>query len=260
MKNLAIGFTAIGIIIGFFVLLIWLIPWGTALNTLLSVENEVAIGNTMAQNIYLQNDTLKNNTAVDSALNSITSRLLNKVENKKYNYHFKIIKSEEVNAFTIPGGNIFIYTGLIKKCDSPEELAAVIAHEIGHAEKRHVVNKIGKELGLSLAIGFFIGGDASAIINVGKDLISKAYDREQEKEADNFSLQLMDKSGIAPNAMASFFKKMDSQLSNNKVVELVMTHPADDSRIATANNYKTSNSFKAESFNLNWERVKKTLQ
>ena len=94
-----------------------------------------------AMEILEKNEELKSDTVLE-AISQIKKQLISSLEATNYDYHFYVVKNESVNAFATLGGHIFIFSGLIDMTDEPEELAAVLAHEIGHVEKRHVVNKL----------------------------------------------------------------------------------------------------------------------
>lgn len=204
-----------------------------------------------------ENSNIKNDS-VENAIAIITSRLLNSIDNSNYNYQFTIIDNTDVNAFTIPGAKIFICKGLITFADTPEEVAAVLAHEIGHAEKRHVVNKIAKELGLGIIFTLITGGDPGIVTEIIRLVASTGFDREQEKEADEFALQLLEKSGIHPKHMERFFKKIN-ELHDINMPELIMTHPDSDKRAEKAASYNISDDFKEHSFNMDWESIKASI-
>lgn len=205
-----------------------------------------------SESIKIKNDT------IDQAIALITARLLNAIDNSMYNYQFTVIDNEDVNAFTIPGAKIFICKGLLTFADTPEEIAAVLAHEIGHAEKRHVINKIVKELGIGIVFTIITGGDPGIITEIIRLVASTGFDRDQEKEADEFALQLLDKSGIHPKHMESFFKKIND-LHDVNMPEIFMTHPDSDKRAEKASSYKLSDNFKEKAFDINWESVKEAI-
>jgi beta-barrel assembly-enhancing protease len=210
--------------------------------------------------IWDEYPTIEDNAA-DSALQVITKRLVDALDSSAYRYQFTIIKSKEINAFTIPGGNIFVFSGLIEMSDTPEELAAVLAHEIGHAEKRHVVSKLLKQLSITAIVGILSGGDPSVLTSVLKDILGNTFDREQEVEADKFALELLEKSSISPKSLARFFEKLnENNLDYDKNLEILMTHPHNDNRIDEVRKYKTKNDFESKPFNINWQRVKESVE
>ena len=225
-----------------------------------SIEQEEKLGNLFKDLIWAQYTTIKDNPA-DTALQKITQRLIQGLDSTKYRYQFTIIKSEQINAFTIPGGNIFVFSGLIELTESPEELAAVLAHEIGHAEKRHVVSKLVKQLSITALVSILSGGDPSMLAQGLKDIVSNSFDREQEEDADKFALQLLEKANISPKNLARFFERLnENDLDYDKNLEILMTHPHNDSRIAEVRKYKTKNNFKPVAFEMDWKKIKTSVE
>jgi beta-barrel assembly-enhancing protease len=225
-----------------------------------SMEQEEELGNLFKDLIWDQYPTVKDSYA-DSALQQIARRLTTAIDSTDYRYQFTIIKSKEVNAFTIPGGNIYVFSGLLEMADSPEEVAAVLAHEIGHAEKRHVVTKLINEMSMSAIVAVLSGGDPSVITQMLQSVVSNGFSREHEDEADVFALELLENARVPPKSMARFFQKMNEKnLDYSEDLEFMMTHPHNNKRIERARKYKTKNTFKAEPFSIDWERVRQTLK
>lgn len=225
----------------------------------LPIEQEEKLGDLM-EDAILSNYSKLENEQVDSAIDVITKRLLSGLDSTHYRYQFRVIKSDDINAFTVPGGNIYIFSGLIKESRSAEEIAAVLAHEIGHAEKRHVVKKLLKEFSITAVVSLLAGGDPSIILQVLKEVVGTKFDREQEEEADQFGLQLLEQSRIDPENMAEFFEHLNEKdLTYNRNLEIVMTHPHNDSRIEAARDYRTKAGFQSEKIELDWKKVKGEL-
>ena len=168
------------------------------------------------------------NDKIDSLLQVIGDRLSGGLNRSEFDYRFIVIDSEMINAFTVPGGNILISTGLIGFCESPEELAAVIAHEMGHVEKRHVVARRIKELGIEI----LTSGDPYVLGEVAGMLTSTRFDRKQEEETDNALL---------------------------KHFEIISTHPNLNSRIREMLTYMPEDGFTEEPFALDWAEIKSGL-
>lgn len=225
-----------------------------------SIEQEEELGNALKDMMIDQYTIVEDNLA-DSAIQVIKTRLITAIDSTPYRYEIKIIRNEQINAFTMPGGNIYIFSGLIKAADSPEEVAAVLAHEIGHAEKRHVVTRLINDMSVTAILSILSGGDPSMIAEILKSVAGNKFNREQEMEADKFGLQLLEDSQVPPKALARFFERLnDKELDYNEDLEILMTHPHNNKRIEQARKYKTRNNFKAESFNFNWENVQKSLE
>jgi predicted Zn-dependent protease len=227
----------------------------------ISIEQEEKLGNLIVENILDDKSTkIASNPTLDSAMHVITKRLISNIGPTDYEYKIKVIDNPQINAFTLPGGNIFVYSGLIEFSEDPEEVAAVLAHEIGHAEKRHVVKKLVKELGIAIVFSVLTGGDAVILKEVTRTAASTVFDRGQEKEADDYSFALMERSKLEPKAMATFFRRINDKFGGpNESMEILMTHPNNNSRIKASLEYQLQKNFKSEKFNLDWKAVKATV-
>lgn len=224
-----------------------------------SIEQEEKLGNLLREMIGDQFPTVEDNAA-DSALQQITGRLLNAIDTTEYRYKFTLIKNDQINAFTIPGGNIYVFSGLFKMSETPEEIAAVLAHEIGHAERRHVVTKLIKELSIAAILSILSGGDPGKLTQVLTDIVGNSFDRKQEEEADKFALELLEKADISPKSLARFFERLNQKgLDYDEDLEILMTHPHNDKRIEQVRRYKTKNNFKAVLFDIDWKKVQASL-
>jgi len=231
--------------------------------SIISIEQEEKIGKLLIDNLLLKNPSVKlvKNDTVDSAVAIISKRLIDAIGETDYKYTIKVIDDPQINAFTMPGGNIFIYSGLLTEAESAEEVASVLAHEIGHAEKRHLVSRMIKELGITIVFSVLTGGDAVLLNEITKTITSTVFDRSQEKEADEFALKLMEDARINPRILASFFRKVEKHTGKmDNYSEIISTHPSNDTRIKAALEYSLSKDFVEEPFELNWTNVKSQLQ
>jgi len=225
---------------------------------LLSIQKEEVLGEAYVDLILL-NPLFREyeNSMVDSAVGVIGERLLEGLPDTEYSYHFEVFDSEMINAFTVPGGNILISTGLIGFCDTPEELAAVIAHEMGHVEERHVISRLIKELGIEI----LSSGDPYVIGEISSLLTSTSFDRRQEEEADSFAAELLEATSIEPRTLASFFRKLEKEMDNELLDQFafISTHPNFHSRIRDALLYVPGDEFTTRSIDLNWEEIRAGL-
>lgn len=229
--------------------------------SLISFEQEIALGELVAAHIisaqYKEPLTSK---TIDSMMWAVSKRLQQQIPATAYDYTIVVLDDPQVNAFTIPGGNIYVFKGLISFCDSPEQLAAVLAHEMGHVEKRHTVDRLVREFGLSLLFSIMTGGDSVLLSDVYQTLISTGFSRSQEKEADQFALELLEDANISPKSIASFFRKLNREnLAYNEKIELIMTHPHNNARIKASLAYEVDVDFKEIPLDLNWEKIKRAL-
>ena len=229
--------------------------------SLISYEQEIALGELIDE--YIISSEYKKpltNKTIDSMMWAVGKRLQEQIPTSEYDYNIIVLDNAQINAFTIPGGNIYVFSGLISFCDSPEQLAAVLAHEMGHVEKRHTVDRLAREFSLSVLFSIMTGGDTVLLSDLYQTLISSGFSRSQEKEADQFALNLLEDASISPKSIASFFRKLNREnLAYDENIELVMTHPHNNTRIKASLNHEVDETFKEIPFNLNWEEIKAAL-
>jgi predicted Zn-dependent protease len=194
---------------------------------------------------------------IDSVVHHIGDHLKSALEESEYDYNFVVIDDPMINAFALPGGHIVVTTGLLNFIDSAEELAAVIAHEMGHAEMRHVVTRLAKELGLTI----LTSGDQFVMGEVTRIITSTGFDRSQESDADQFSFELLEKAGIEPRILATFFRKLKDEQGSELLekFEIVSTHPNFTNRIRMALEYVPSDSFIEVPLEIDWKEVTSRL-
>ncbi len=225
----------------------------------LSINKEEKLGNLLVEEILKQNDEV-NSSEVDSALFIIMKRLLNALDTTDYDYNIYVLENEQINAFATLGGNIFVFSGLIEFTENPEELATILAHEMGHVESRDVVHKLIKDLGITILTSVLGGNDVILIGEISRTAASTVFDRKQEKEADQFAMDLLVKSNVNPRVIASLFRRIkDEQGLYNKVPEFLLTHPHSNSRIKAALSYELPDSFNNVQFKIDWEKVKESI-
>lgn len=132
-----------------------------------------------------------------------------------------VVDMPVVNAVALPGGRILIFRGLIDEAGSPDEVAGVLAHEIGHVEHRHVMVALLRRFGIGLLLGS--GGSAA---EYGQALIESRYSRSAEREADDYSVEHLKKAGISPAATAKLFARLGKQEAELPGVFVYMaSHP-----------------------------------
>ena len=228
----------------------------------ISLEQEQKIGDLIID-AYLKDVKVVTDSTINNALDKIYTRLLTGMDSTNYNYRIYVVQNDDMNAFASLGGNLVIFTGLIKYADMPEEVAAVLAHEMGHVEKRHVVNKVVKELGITLVLSVLSGGDPGFMNEILQQCVSTVFDRNQEGEADDYGLELLEKIQIHPNAMAAIFRKIRDKYSSSTFenIEFLSTHPNTNTRIKKSLNYKTKEGFVSRAIeDIQWQLVKDALE
>lgn len=225
----------------------------------ISIEQEEELGGFILETLEIE-QAASLDPLVDSAMAVIEHRLLQHIGPTEYEFNVIIVESDQINALTFPGGNIVVFTGLIELSETPEEVAAVLAHEMGHVQMRHVVEKLVTELGLTFVLTIVTGGDATLIHELSRTLLSNVFSRSQEKDADDFALALLERASIEPLAVATFFRKLNNvHPALDEEFEWLMTHPHNNARIKAGMEFKVGEGFAAQDFSLDWEAVKAAL-
>jgi predicted Zn-dependent protease len=147
-----------------------------------------------------------------------------------------VFRSEQINAFALPGGKIGVYTALLKVAKDQDQLAAVLGHEVGHVIKRHGRDRIQSQMvamgGLEI-LGSILGNDPTIMgaLGVGAQYgVILPFTRSQESEADIVGLKLMARAGFNPTGAITLWQNM-KDASDKQIPELLSTHPAPDTRI-----------------------------
>jgi len=205
-----------------------------------SLEKEIALGKQLASEVERQAKII-NDPVVAEYVNRVGQNLVRNSD-AKVPFTIKVIDSEEVNAFALPGGFFFVNSGLIMKADNEAELAGVMAHEIGHVAARHGTRQAtrGEIAQLGMIPLIFMGGwtgygiyqAASVLVPVG----FLKFSRAMESEADLLGLEYMYKAGYDPTAFVDFFEKIET-LEKRKpgtMAKVFSTHPPTDARIQAA--------------------------
>jgi predicted Zn-dependent protease len=205
-----------------------------------SLEKEIALGKQLANEVERQAKII-NDPVIAEYVNRVGQNLVRNSD-AKVPFTIKVIDSEEVNAFALPGGFFFVNSGLILKADNEAELAGVMAHEIGHVAARHGTRQAtrGEIAQLGMIPLIFMGGwtgygiyqAASVLVPVG----FLKFSRAMESEADLLGLEYMYKAGYDPTAFVDFFEKIET-LEKRKpgtVAKVFSTHPPTDARIQAA--------------------------
>lgn len=225
----------------------------------LSIEREQQLGDILAKEVLKSNTEVKSDT-VNRAIFAIQSRLLSAVPLTEYDYQIHVIRSDDVNAFATLGGHIFVFTGMIVLTEQPEELAAVLAHEIGHVEKRHVVKRLGQEVGMSILFSILSGGDPVLISEIARTAVSTAFSRVQESEADEIAMETLKNSGTSPRYVSTVFRRIKEKYGDyDEHLTFLMSHPNLNSRIKKALEYPLDENFHEKPMDVNWAAVKRNL-
>jgi predicted Zn-dependent protease len=205
-----------------------------------SFEREMALGREMAQEVQLQSR-MVDDPLVSEYVNRIGQNLVRNSD-AKVPFTIRVVESDEVNAFALPGGFMFVNTGLLLRTDNEAELAAVLAHEIGHVAARHGTRQAtrGQLFNYGSIPLIFLGGWGGYAIRQAASLVVPMgflkFSRGMEAEADLLGLQYMYKAGYDPNEFVNFFERIASLeiAKPGAVSRLFATHPMTRDRIRAA--------------------------
>jgi predicted Zn-dependent protease len=152
-----------------------------------------------------------------------------------YSIRIALVEDKTVNAFALPGGQIVVYMGLLKKMKTYPELAALLSHEFIHVEKRHATRSICRSLGSQFFIGLLFGNMGSLVsVAAGHadEIRSLSYSRQLEKEADLSGLQLLLDRQIDAKGFTDLFAHLKEATSDLVLPEIISSHPDTDVRAA----------------------------
>jgi predicted Zn-dependent protease len=140
-----------------------------------------------------------------------------------------VVQVEDINAFALPGNHIIVFSGLIAKAETPEMLAGVLAHEMGHLEMRHPTRGVIEQLGLAAAINLLAGNNA--ISNLGQVMAGLSYTRDMERQADERAIALLRRADIRADGLAGFFAVLKRE-EKLHLPALLSDHPGLDDRVS----------------------------
>jgi Zn-dependent protease with chaperone function len=148
-----------------------------------------------------------------------------------------VVDAPAVNAFALPGGYIVVFSGLLRDAERPEELAAVLAHELGHVTERHGLRRLARSAGIVLVVDAVLG-DVAGMLGAAREFFTLAavndYSRAQEDAADAVGVRTLHAAGIDPTASRTFFERLAREadgLLDQEVLSWISTHPSHAERV-----------------------------
>jgi predicted Zn-dependent protease len=170
---------------------------------------------------------------------AVGSRLVAALPDKErttWNYQFNVIESKEINAFALPGGPIYIFTGLLNKLTEDDELAGVLGHEMTHVHGEHWANQVAADqervAGLSILLGATGASNAAyTAAGVVNSLVNLRYSRKDEDQADEGGLETMVAAGYDPRGMLKLFKVLEEAGGGGSTPAFLLDHPLTQDRI-----------------------------
>ncbi len=214
---------------------------GTAAITLISVDQEIAIGKEADAQVRKEVPALAD-AGVTTYVRNVARRLVQAAPGPKYPYSFSVANYREINAFALPGGPVWINRGVLQLAENESQVAGVLAHEIAHIAQRHAADQLTKgmvaNLGLGL-LGAILGnsGGASAAQAAAGFLANGMFlkfSRDDERDADRVGLQMLTRAGWDARGMVELFAllRRESARDPHAVEQFFSSHPSPADRIA----------------------------
>lgn len=198
-----------------------------------SKEQDVQIGQEYSAEIRKQVDVI-DNPRLQEYISGIGMRLAGQPQADDYPYNFTLINEPSINAFALPGGPIFVHSGLVDAADSEAQLAGVLAHEVSHVALRHGTNQASKSQMIEIPAvlagailgsrGDMLGQIGAMGVGLGAQALITKYSRSAEKQADALGARIMAQAGYDPMEMAAFFAKLAAQ-GGSRPPTFLSTHP-----------------------------------
>jgi predicted Zn-dependent protease len=198
----------------------------------ISAQKEAEIGRGIAATIAGRYP-LSRDTALTAYVNLVGLTVASEWPRADVVYRFGVLETPDVNAFAAPGGYILITRGALRLMESEAELAAVLAHEVGHVNRRHVIEQIRKsdlmrtvqsETGLT-------GGTLDQVIGSGSNMLFMGLSRADEAEADSIGLELAVSAGYDPGGLPAFVGRLIAHAGEGPLGELMASHPQQADRL-----------------------------
>lgn len=204
---------------------------------LYDTEKEVKIGRQASMQIEKQYKTISDPVML-ARLNSIGQRIVAVCDRKNLTYRFAILDQKEINAVSLPGGYIYVYKGLLDFVKNDDELAGVLAHEVGHIVAKHSIKRLQAAMGLNILTVLAAASgntDAAAGTDLAGFSMMMSYSREDELLSDKLAVRYMRKAGFKPSAITSFLDRLKQKSLNEPLRPggfYARTHPYISERIS----------------------------
>ena len=208
---------------------------------LIDTEGEVNLGSDMDK--QLQNELkILSEPQMQQRLENIGQKVASFSDRKDLIYHFRIVDDKELNAFAIPGGYVYVNSGLINLA-TDNELAGVLGHELGHIAARHSIKRLQTVLGYQLILGIALGLSGNTTmgqaIDIVFNLVNLGYSRKDEFLADKLAVRYSKRAGYQPYAIVTFFEKLKKESEKkgpNFNLVFLSSHPPITERIKAVEN------------------------
>ncbi len=221
----------------------------------LTPQQEVQLGQEAYKEILAKSDVVQGGPAVRrvrtvgeriakaAAIEPLQREINLHLKGFTFDWEFNVLRSDQINAFCLPGGKVAVYTGLLPVAADDDQLATVMGHEIAHALAHHASERIARQRKWQMAATVLANGigalspehrkELIGLLAAGAQVGSLSYDRQQESEADHIGLFLMTFAGYKPDEAVLFWQRMQQRMAGHgRPPEIFSDHPSDARRIA----------------------------
>lgn len=215
---------------------------------MIGVDQEIQMGNRLKE--LMLNEQALLGAQVDTLGTKKLQAFADELDlSNHYPIQLTLVQSDIVNAYALPGGQVVVYSGLLKKIRTPEALAALLAHESSHVNERHSLNRLMRNAanGILLAVVFNDAtGISGAVLSNAKTLSGLRYSRSLEKEADKKGCDLLIQNGLDVTGMLELMQILQDIGDVPHTLSFLSTHPLTKERITATKNYEPEHSRKSE--------------
>ena len=201
---------------------------------------DIELGREASKEIEQQVE-IVNDERLTGYVQRIGKRLAGVAPGEKYPYSFKVVADPSINAFALPGGPMYVHTGLIAAADNEAQLAGVLAHEVSHVALRHSTNQASKAYAFQIPIvlatgmlgnkGGLLGSLSQIGVSFGLNSLFLKYSRNAEKDADILGARMLAEAGYDPIEMARFFEKLKGGGGGGRMAQFFSDHPSPGNRV-----------------------------
>lgn len=203
---------------------------------LISIEEEWELGAQLERDIA-QELPIVNDAQLNQYITQMGQRIVAETEMAHLPWNFHVVADANINAFNIPGGHVYVYTGLITAANNAAELAGVVAHEIAHGVARHGTQRLSQAYGMNVLAAVILGQDPALYQQILAQVLAGGafaqFSQRDEREADRLGVRFMYEAGYDPEGMARMFEQLveERERRPGALEQFFSTHPLTENRI-----------------------------
>lgn len=198
------------------------------------IDQDIEIGRTYSPEIQEQLGGPVDDPQLQQYVNRVGQSVAQVSHRPDLPYEFTVVDDDSMNALALPGGPIFITRGMLEQLDSESQLAGILAHEVAHVVARHGTAQMSRQIGMELVLNAVIGDEAPqglmTVAQVGSQILTLRYSRDQERQADIAGIDYMVDAGYNPYGMKHVMQTLE-RLTAARPPEFLATHPSPENRV-----------------------------